>query len=369
MKIKILHIISSLKIGGAEQVLYQMLGNLNEYEHKVLFFHDGPFREKINALGIETVQIKGLICKYDPIFIFNILKNIIIFKPNVIHASLWAANFFARIFGKILKIPVLGVIHIVPEHDGKFRNFLDKISLSLTDEVVAVSDSVHDSLINNKFIKNKEIKVIKNGINSFSLLQKGMSEKISRSELNLDENNFVIANVGRFVKHKNQDLLIKSFYELFQVHNEARLVLLGIGPELNNLKKFVNELNLNNYVQFIVGQPAYKYYPIFDCFVLPSSFEGLSISLLEALSFGLPCIVTENNRGHDVLKHNQTGIIINENVNDLTENLIKLIEDKNLYSQLSVNGQKLVKEEYDFETMINSYKKVINNLVIKKAHI
>ena len=70
-KIHLVHIISSLGVGGAESILFQLLNNLNdtEFNHTVIYFHDGPYVKKINDLGIKTYKVNGLFITYDPVFI------------------------------------------------------------------------------------------------------------------------------------------------------------------------------------------------------------------------------------------------------------------------------------------------------------
>ena len=97
MKKKVLvHVISNLGVGGAETVLYHLLRRLSsdEFDHKVVYFYEGPYVEKIKQLQIPVYQVKGIVCAYDPLFcmrFFGLIKRL---RPDCLHTVLWAANFF-----------------------------------------------------------------------------------------------------------------------------------------------------------------------------------------------------------------------------------------------------------------------------------
>jgi hypothetical protein len=76
-KLKVLHLTTSLKMGGAETILYDLLRNMDNglYENYVIYFYDGPFVDKLKNLEIPTYQVKGLFCKYDPIFMFRLFAH------------------------------------------------------------------------------------------------------------------------------------------------------------------------------------------------------------------------------------------------------------------------------------------------------
>jgi glycosyltransferase involved in cell wall biosynthesis len=284
---------------------------------------------------------------------------------------LWAANFFSRIFGKLLKIPVINTIHALPDFEGKFRNKIDNYNLKLATKVISVSENISRNILKQENINPESLITIQNGINIFDLERKfelAMQAK-TRNNLNYKnilQNNLVIGTVGRFIKTKNQDLLIKAFKIINQNYPDTRLLLVGLGPEEENLKKLAKQLNLENKIVFIVNQPAYNYFQHMDIFVLPSKFEGLSIALLEALTCKLPVIVTGKNKIHEVIQDQINGIIIEpDNIQELSQNIIKLIKDNNLRFTLSHNSKLTVQENFDIQKTAHKYKNLFNKLAIK----
>src|SRR3982750_1406571 len=91
----VVHVISSLKIGGAETVLYDLTRGLHVkgYQQSVIYFHEGPFSAQLCSLGIQVYYVMGLICLYDPVFWWRMYRLLHNLNPDTIHASLWSAGF------------------------------------------------------------------------------------------------------------------------------------------------------------------------------------------------------------------------------------------------------------------------------------
>src|SRR6516162_6535088 len=211
--IKVLHVISSLKMGGAESLLCDLVERLRKknVQQAVVYFHEGPFQERLAALGIKTYQVKGRMCLFDPLFFFNLSRAIRAEKPTCIHASLWAANVASRITGKILGIPVICALHNNHDQNGFIRNTIDSISLWLADEIVAVSDGIARTMKTYRFMPAQHVKVIKNGIDAECVLKKSEEDKVARESLGLTRDYFIIGSVGRFVSEKNYHFLLEVF--------------------------------------------------------------------------------------------------------------------------------------------------------------
>jgi len=163
-KIKLLHVTTSLKIGGAEAVLCNLIKKLGntEFEHHVIYFHNGPNVAQVKSLGAKSYHVKGLVSLYDPIFfarLFFLMKKL---KPDLIHSLLWSANVSARLIAKLLKIPNISAYHLDIYNDGIFRNSIDRVTRKMSDLLVAVSGDVAKSLGSRKSFRRLEI--IKNGI-------------------------------------------------------------------------------------------------------------------------------------------------------------------------------------------------------------
>jgi len=164
----IMHLITSLKIGGAEAVLLTLLKELKQEHphdvHTVVFFHDGPLRQQIEMLGIQTYHLKGRWFLYDPFFLYKLYRTFKTLKPDVVHSSLWAACFLARIYTSLLSVPLVCAVHVVMQDHGRLRNVLDRYLPLHPHTYIAVSPSVARSLQQDIGLKPQQITTIVNGI-------------------------------------------------------------------------------------------------------------------------------------------------------------------------------------------------------------
>ena len=109
------------------------------------------------------------------------------------------------------------------------------------------------------------------------------------------EDNFVIGNVGRFVKAKNHNFMLDIFQEVLRRRANSKLVLLGDGPLFDNIYAKVHQLGLQNNIIFVGAvEHVSQYYSAFDCLLFPSIFEGLPFTLVEAQISGLEIFASTN---------------------------------------------------------------------------
>jgi glycosyltransferase involved in cell wall biosynthesis len=367
-KIKLLHMTSSLKIGGAEAVLCDLIANLDadQFEHAVIYFHDGPHIKCLKNLGISTHQIKGCVSLYDPIFLFRLYSLVLHIKPDVIHTLLWAANVAGRIVGNQLNIPVISAHHNNVDQDGLVRSMLDRITAHMASKLIAVSPEVKQSLLTrDPALSQDKIQIITNGIDFHKLLQNNKLEEVTRKNFGLTDQHFIIGSVGRFVEVKNYTLMIEAFALLHAQYSQARLILIGIGTEEQMLRAKAKTLGISDFVIFIIGQPAYRYYSMFDCFSLTSDKEGISIALLEAMSFGLPCIITNIEKNHAVIKNEINGFLIEaRNIQSLVLACTKLIESKQLGQNIGFCAKQTVEAEFNLTSMHMAYATIFKEVIM-----
>lgn len=368
----IVHIITSLKIGGAESLLVDFLEHpaAAQVNHKVIFFHDGPNRQRLLQLGIACYQIKGMICMYDPVFFVRLYRLIKRLKPDCIHTWLWSANIAGRIIGKRMHIPILNSFHLGVDQDGFIRNVIDRFTLKMPERMIAVSDGVAHSIMEQfKVYKPERLKVIKNGIDAQKIVTKSHKTEITRKLLGLSDEHYVLGSVGRWIARKNYVFLIELFAQLYEHNNAMRLVLVGKGHKKQALHEQVEQLGLQGKVIFVEGQPALGYYPLFDCFIQTSFKEGISIALLEAMSCSLPCIITEPSGMHEVMIHEYNGMIVSSYNHDEVCTIVeRLASDKQLAASLGLNAYQTIMNEFGLTTMVDAYHQEYSQLInIKKS--
>lgn len=353
----IIHIISSLKYGGAESMLADMLIELPHFQHYVIYMHDGPIRNRLEAMHITCIQLKGLISFYDPLGWWRLYRHITHIQPDIIHTSLWAANLLGRCIGKLLKIKTICVIHAVAGHQGTFRTVVDALTFWCGDEVVAVSQGVKHSFDTCWLIPARPIHVIKNGIN-IEKVKTIEDTHVSQNLLGYANDDFIIGAVGRLVPVKNFELLIKSVASLSQEISGLKVLLIGQGPLESRLRKMVKDLDLEDRVRFIINENARKYYALFDCFIQPSWYEGLSMALLEAMCFSVPCIVSGRHCEHEVIEHRKQGLVIEpDDQEQLMAAIHEFYQKPEWRKDLAKGGFDKVSYEFSIQKMVQAYDK------------
>ena len=209
---------------------------------------------------------------------------------------------------------------------------------------------------------NEKFTIIKNGINIGSYKLDYNERQRIRSLYNIKNNDIVLGLVGRFNRQKNQGFLINVIKYLGKNY---KLMLVGTGYKFNEIKNAVNNKKLSNVILIGEVNNVRSYLFAMDYFVMPSLFEGLPFSLIEAQAAGLPCLVSNN---------------VDEKVN-LTRNIKFLsIDSYTLWvnyinKQFSTNGFRKRAEEitksqenvkaggYDFITNARSFENKLNKLV------
>ncbi|MBR5598258.1 MAG: glycosyltransferase [Lachnospiraceae bacterium] len=172
-------------------------------------------------------------------------------------------------------------------HEETKRNFTEKMAT----DYWACSKKAGEFLFGEQ-IDKKKIKVMPNAIelDKFAFNSEVRKEYRRANEM---EDYFVIGHIGRFVYQKNHDFLINVFYELTKEVDNIKLVLLGDGELLPEVKRKVKELKLENDVLFLGHRDdIYNWYSAMDIFCLPSRFEGLPLSMIEAQASGVCCIAS-----------------------------------------------------------------------------
>jgi glycosyltransferase involved in cell wall biosynthesis len=373
---RIVHIISHLGYGGAEKMLYEELRSckVHEHEHRVIYIKRGIFLEKIEALGIRTYHLSGMILRYDPFIYYRLKALLRAVAPDVIHASLWAANLLARYAGRALNIPVINDIHGNVGQTGWLRRTIDRFTVVPGTSFVTVSTTVKASVERYlPAVPAHALTVIPNGVTTEYTLHKSRRER-GRSSLQLSPDAFIIGSIGRLHRIKGYDLLIQSFARLPAMIHEQRathtlrvpkLLLVGDGPDRTRLHRLAKKLGVEQDVIFAGYQDKpHEWYRLFDCFVLPSHSEGLSLALLEAMSFGIPVITTHDQQCHDVIVHGEHGLLVTKNNHhELSAALMEFYREPEKAKRLGQNGCKRVVTSFTLDDMVRTYDKLYQTVV------
>lgn len=200
--------------------------------------------------------------------------------------------------------------------------------------------------------KNK-ITTIHNGIQS--------NDKQSHFHNNVPK----IVMVSRFEKPKRQDLLIEVLSTMKEL--EWSLELIGDGVELANVKDLVKHKGLSHRVRFLgVRNDIENQVQDADIFVLLSNFEGLPISILEAMRAGLPVIASDVGGVAELVIEGKTGYLVDQNVLKIRKCLVRMIEDRPLRIELGQAGRNFFEDHFLFQKMYDNTVSLYKEALIEK---
>lgn len=353
--IRVLQIIGSMNLGGAENFLMNVYRKIDrtKVQFDFVVHKQGVFDDEIKKLGGEIYYIKPL-QKVGPIKYKKELKGIFDSKKyRIVHSQI------DQVSGFILKVAYqCGIpVRIAHSHSSKNSNsFVGKIYKSYLQKKInkystkryACSDKAGKWLY-----KRADFEVINNGIDINKFVFNANERKKMRKQYNIDDSTLVIGHVGRFMDAKNHEYLIDIFNDYNKnVNANSALLLIGSGELKEKIILKVNKLNLNKNVIFLEGlTDVYRYYNMMDIFVFPSIYEGLPLTLIEAQVNGLKCLISKNVTSQCQITNKCEFLDINQSsqiwANKITKSENRII-NKNSKKILSFNSQNIANKLCEF---------------------
>lgn len=219
------------------------------------------------------------------------------------------------------------------------------------DLVIAVSEWMRLRNINTTCIPPKKCITVQNGINKISC--NSVNREKVRSELGIDNDEIVFITTGRASKYKRFDYIIDAIYIAMKNNNirMVKFVFAGDGPEFEKLNKKVVELGLQNYVKLLgFRNDIPNLLCASDCAIHASLGEGFSLSILEYMSAGLVVLVPNIPSVSQAIDDGLTGYVYDDtSVKGLTDQIIRVIQDKDIRKQIGFNAKEKVDNIYTME--------------------
>jgi glycosyltransferase involved in cell wall biosynthesis len=231
---------------------------------------------------------------------------------------------------------------------GIFGYWIEKLCSKLPNKIIAISEHTKEKLIKQLKVKESKIVVIPNAIDIKEI------EKVKPSKQTSD-----IIFVGRFLAHKNVDILIKAISYIKEKDSNIKCIIVGDGPEMDNLKQLTKSLNLNKNVIFKgfvkESKEVISLIKSSKVFVLPSEREGFGITVIEANACGIPVVTInhKDNASKDLIKDGKNGYVCKLDEKDIADNIIKALKKK----KEDWKTKEYVKK-YDWSNIIKMFKEV-----------
>lgn len=361
----IIHLITTINKGGAENHLYYLTKGMRKKNNITVVYYKGDnyWKKHYNKLGIKTINLSNLGTSF-----FSNIKKVFFLRDyiksnkfDIVHSHLPHMEFlmyFVLIFNKH-NFKYFITKHVDNNFLGGSRypsnnlivHLIDFILTYKANKIICISKAVKNYYLNKILSKkSKKYKIIYYGINKQYKSKLNYNSKIK----NIPKRDVIFGSVGRLVKQKNFELIIKSYKSFVDKADKSScLVIAGSGPEETNLKNFAKKLNIaDNIIWMGHVNNIGKVFNKIDVFCMNSKFEGLGLVLLEAMLFSRPIIATNISAIPEVVVNMKNGILVEQNNVNKFSKAMSILSDKNLRQKLSKNSHIFLNKKFNYNKMI-----------------
>ncbi len=351
-KIKILEMEISKGWGGQEKRTVRLINNMDKNRFDLFYAvqPDSKLYENRSNIEAKVIPLK-MKQSYDIKAIFHLCKIVKKYNIDIISTHSGKDAWLGSIVGKITNTKVVRTRHLQTPINST-------VSYNLSNKVVAVSKQV-ENYLKEKGVKKDKLTTIYTGVDTEKFKP---GNGILKKELNLDENSIIIGIVAVLRNAKRHKDLLEA---VSRIDDNIHLVIVGDGPQEQNIKKIILEKNISDRVTMLGHrEDVEKILPDFDIFVLPSNMEALGTSILEASSCGVPCIGSRVGGIPECIIDNKTGFLFeNQNIDDLKTKLNILIKDKNKREEFAKSARELVLKNFSVSSMVKNTQQLYESLV------
>lgn len=362
-KIKLAHVQLLPLLSGAQNVMLTLLMNLEKEKYEIFIISKpgGPLVKKVKELGFTYIPIPFLRRDLSLLDGFAFLHFFIIFRKykfDIVHTHSSKTGFLGRIAARLAGVKkIVHTVHGFPFHSTQpfpirfFYQVLEKFVSQFCDKMIFVNDFEREFALKYKIVKQEKAVTIHNGVE--------VDDTLIRTKLREKKGVFIIGSVLRFEKIKNIENTIRAAIDVCRKDKKIIFHFIGDGKLLPVCQQMVKTTGLEQNIIFPGWQNNISVWlRKFDVYLLFSIAEGLSISILEAMSFGLP-IVASDVKGNNELVSNRNGILISLNeVDKLSDVLVNLPPRKDELDTWGIESYRIVKEKYSLPRFISEYKKI-----------
>jgi len=303
----IVQIMPEFGLAGAEIMCENLTYELTKLGHKVtvisMYDFHSAITDRLEGAGID-VRYLGKKPGLDPSIIWKIKHILKETEAEIVHTHRYCAQYAvpaAMLAGVKRRVHTLH--SIAAKENGRLARRLNHFFFSHCDLVpVALSEAVQETVVEEYGLKKEDIPVVFNGVD-LSRCKSKDSYSVSGS--------FKVLHIGRFAEAKNHVGLVKAFGLFRKKYPDSELWLIGDGELKPEIERLVKESGLENCVKFKGLQSnVYGYLHDADIFTLPSNYEGIPMTLIEAMGTGLPIVATAVGGVPDMLTDGENACVV-----------------------------------------------------------
>lgn len=357
-------VVSLLTIGGAEQLLLELLRHINRqrFDLHILFLRDpGILGNEVLQLGfpVSTGIIRS---KFDLLGIFRLAKLLRENKIDVV----FLINHLNTLFFGVLAAKLAGVPRCINWENETFKKYpfhkltmMGRWVLHLgIDCVVAAAEGHGDYIAEEEKIPRSKIRVIYNGVDP-KRFQSDLTPQEARNRLGIPAESPVVSIVAALRPDKAHHVFLQAARKVVDTLPEAHFLVIGDGPQMPFLKNLASELMLEKQVHFLGFQRELG--DIFaavdiDCLSSYPQQETLSVAAIEAMSAGVPIVCTDVGFMKEIVIPDKTGFLVPiDDPAALAEKLILVLQNPELQKKFGRNARQMVDERLSVERMAKAF--------------
>ncbi|WP_437586197.1 glycosyltransferase [Sorangium sp. So ce1000] len=372
-RLVIAHVLNSFQVGGAEQVVVDLAGLQRAAGHEVMVVGiatnpDGPRAAQLRERDV-AVHMLPKRSGFDILLPGKLAAFFAKHGVSIVHSHNQQPLVYATAAGRLHRVPVCHTLHGAMFDQGR-RAWLRHMAAKLADAHVAVSQPTADFMLKHNEVPSSKLHVILNGIDLSRFRPDTAARHRIRAELGIPRDAWVAGAVGRLSQVKNHALLLRAAAAgiLSGDSDDARLLLVGDGPEAASLRALAEGLGISDRVIFAGERhDVPRLLSASDVFVLSSKSEGLPLSMVEAMTTGLPVVSTAVGGIPALIADGETGFLVpSEDEGALAAKLAALKGDPTLSEAMGKRGRKLALRRYSAERMMASYMDIYETLLARR---
>ena len=358
--LNILFMIDELDIGGTEQQILELVRHIDKSRYKPMVCclrSDGRVADEIRQLGVKVVLLRKRM-KFDFFIIPKLMRFIKEERIDIVQTYLITANIWGVLAAKLAGVRWIFASerNVNTSDQGNkhpFADFVFRVLCTLPARIIGNADAVSKYLVEDINIPKAKVVTIHNGIN-LDRFDCKVDINRKKSELGLDLRSPVIGVIARLSPQKNHRMLLQATLKVVNTIPDLRMLIVGDGPLLGQIKDLCNDLDLASNVIFTgARRDVPEIMQVLDISVLPSLFEGFPNTIMESMAAGKPVIATDVGGNPELVENGKTGYIVPSNDPEvMADAILHLLKNRILLAKLGKAGRRRIEKYFTLDRMV-----------------
>ncbi len=364
MKIRVLHVIQDLHIGGAEKSLLDICKTYNQelFEFSVITFWHGDKLEYEFVNSTVNIRYVCLNCKnrYDVSIYPKLLKYIKHYNPQIVHTHLPIAGIYSRLCKPFTKSLYITTQHSVV-YKRNFFHFFNRITSRIfNDWYIANSEFTKKFLIKHKYSRKERTELIYLGVDfkSFEKKSTGISCQQLKQTFDIPEKAKVIGYIASFKKERGHVEFLEIIRKCIAVKPDLYFVLVGDGTMRESVIQLASQMNIDSNIVFPGNVTnTSDYLRLMDIFVLPTFYESFGISIIEAMYMNVPVIAYDTCAVSEIVGSDRGILVTAFDKHAFSKILLEIVETPLKTSKYTENAYNFVTTQFTIRKMVDELEK------------